>query len=208
MIVLHEAGLVGRVDCLRSVVAFAAPPNDDVLRDNPLGKIPTLVLDDGTALFDSRVICEYLDGLHDGVRLFPEERNARIRQLRWLALGDGLTDILLLWRIERLRGASANPVILASFDRKVRASLALLEAEAAQLSSLPFGIGHAAVICALGQLDFRFKGSGWVEAHSQLAEWYDRMKQRPSVRETEVQDDTPATDMSEDTAPALVFEVA
>src|SRR3546814_15919853 len=71
MITLHEAGLVERVELVRSVVAFAAAPNPEVLADNPLGKIPALILDDGTALFDSRVICEFLDGLHDRARLFP-----------------------------------------------------------------------------------------------------------------------------------------
>src|SRR3546814_8402436 len=103
MVRRRVAGLVGRVELVGSVGACAAAPNPGVLSDNPLGNIPALILDDGTALFDSRVICEYLDGLHDRARLFPAAGPERLRQLRWQALADGLTDILLLWRNERLR---------------------------------------------------------------------------------------------------------
>lgn len=85
-----------------------------MLKDNPLGKIPTLVLDDGTSLYDSRVIAEYLDGLHSGSKLFPAEPEMRFRQLRWLALADGMTDILLLWRNERMRPSGPHDVLLAS----------------------------------------------------------------------------------------------
>lgn len=206
MIVLHETGLTERVACVRSVVAYAAPPNPEVLADNPLGKIPALVLDDGTALFDSKVICEYLDGLHDGAKLFPAEPPARFRQLRWLALGDGLTDILLLWRNERLRGAGADPVILAAFEAKVRACFRVLEAEAAMLAETPFGIGQAAMACAFGQMDFRFRGSGWEAAHPRLAAWYGTIQARPSVAATAVRDDSaPGPGGLDDSASPFVF---
>lgn len=191
MIVLHETGLAGRVELVRSVVAFAAPPNPAVLADNPLGKIPALVLDDGTALFDSRVICEYLDGLHDGPKLFPAAGPERLRQLRWQALADGLTDILLLWRNERLRRDGPDPVLTAAFEAKVRACFAALEAEAAALGAAGFGIGQAAVVCALGQMEFRFQGSGWQAAHPALAAWHAAIQSRPSVAATAVRDDTP-----------------
>ncbi|MEQ8395840.1 glutathione S-transferase family protein [Thalassobaculum sp.] len=190
MIVLHEAGLVDRVECVRSVVAFAAPPNPDVLADNPLGKIPALVLDDGTTLFDSRVICEYLDSLDDGPKLFPTDPVERFRQLRWLALADGLTDILLLWRNERLRKGGGDVVILAAFETKVRACFADLEANAEMLASSRFGIGQAAVVCALGQMDFRFRDSRWEAAYPRLAAWYADIQTRPSIAATAVQDDT------------------
>lgn len=203
MIVLHETGLLDRVECVRSFVAFAAEPNPEVLEDNPLGKIPTLVLDDGTTLFDSRVICEYLDGLHDGTPLFPAAQPERFAQLRWLSLGDGLTEVLLLWRIERMRANGPEPVILAAFDTKVRASLAMLEREADTLTATPFGIGHAAIVCALGQLDFRFADSGWEQAHPRLAAWYAGILERPSVAATAVVDDAPAA--AKDMARPLVF---
>ena len=87
MVALHETGLTDRVECVRTQVAMDAP-NAELMRDNPLSKLPTLILEDGTALFDSRVICEYLDGMHDGVKLFPADPAARFQALRWQALGD------------------------------------------------------------------------------------------------------------------------
>lgn len=205
MIVLHETGLLDRIECIRSVVAFAAPPNPAVLADNPLGKIPALVLDDGTALFDSRVICEYLDDLHDGPKLLPADPKARFRQLRWLALADGLTDILLLWRNERMRSAGADPVIVAAFEAKVRACFAALESDAETLAGTAFGIGHAAVVCALGQMDFRFAGSGWEAAHPRLAGWYAEIQARPSVAATAVHDDGTAPASGDDSRSPFTF---
>ena len=191
MIVLHELGMVERVECVRSPVMMAGAANPDVLVDNPLGKIPTLVLDDGAALFDSRVICEYLDllaGDRSG-RLVPADDQGRIACLRWQAFGDGLTDILLLWRIEMARGEARNQVISDAFDAKVRASLARLEAEVPELGKSPFGLGHIAVACALGQLDFRFATSHWRAAHPQLSAWYDALSARPSFAATKAEDD-------------------
>ncbi len=192
MIVLHETKQLQRVTTVRSVVAFAAPPNEEVLRDNPLGKIPTLVLDDGTALFDSRVICEYLDGLHDGPKLIPAEGTERFRQLRWQVLGDGLTDILLLWRTEQMRPGGPSEVITAAFARKVRAVFALLDAEADDLAAT-FGIGQISIVCALGQIDFRFHESHWRDAFPRLAAWHRTVAARPAIAATTPQDDPSPT---------------
>jgi len=189
MIVLHEIGLVDRVQCVRSAVAMTAEPNPVVLADNPLGKIPTLVLDDGRVLFDSRVICEYLAAISPGARLIPADLDGRIECLRWQAFSDGLIDILLLWRIEMARGANASAVISDAFDTKVRAALARLEQEAPTLAARDFGLGHVALACALGQLDFRFAGCGWEAKHPQLAAWNADMLARPSVAATAVKDD-------------------
>ena len=205
IIALHEAGMTDRVELVRSVVAFAAPPNPDVLADTPLGKIPALVLADGTVLFDSRVICEYLDGQRDGPRLFPAAPAERFRQLRWQALADGLTDILLLWRNERIRKAGTDPVLLAAFEAKVRACFATLEAEAPALAATGFGIGQAAVACALGQMEFRFQGSGWQAAHPALAAWHAAIQSRPSVAATAVRDDTPGGAVGDDSRSPFSF---
>lgn len=189
MIVLAETGQTAKVECLRSVVAYAAKPNEEVLKDNPLGKIPALVLDSGVTLFDSRVICEYLDGLHDGRPLLPPNGPARLRQLRWQALGDGMTDMLILWRNEQIRPEGPHPVITAAFDRKLRASMAALDTEAAALSSEEFGFGQIAIICAIGQLDFRFLNNRWKEAYPALAAWHDECLTRASVADTVPEDD-------------------
>ena len=102
MIVAHERELIDRVDCVRTVAAMTTP-HAELMRDNPLSKIPTLVLDDGTALYDSPVICEYLDALDDKPQLFPLDRKPRMLALRRQALGDGFLDLLVLARNERLR---------------------------------------------------------------------------------------------------------
>jgi glutathione S-transferase len=207
MIVLHETGLVDRVECVRTVVAMSVPPNAALLPDNPIAKIPTLVLDDGRALFDSRVIVEYLDGLHAGPKLFPEDRERRIRQLWWMAFADGLTDVLLLWRQERIRPkGKQHPGILAAFETKVRHAFARLEMEVRDLAAEPFGIGHISLVCTLGQMDLRFQGSNWRKTNPHLAAWYEDMRKRPSVAATEVTDDgTGVPDVPWAAGPALVF---
>src|SRR5882724_3110912 len=112
MIVANELGLVDRLTCVRTVAA-TTKPHAELMQDNPLSKIPTLVLDDGTVLYDSRVICEYLDGLHSGRKLFPADPKARMVALRRQALGDGALDFLLLLRNERERAHQSQPHIAA-----------------------------------------------------------------------------------------------
>src|SRR5206468_8754767 len=93
MIVAHELGLADRLEIVRTVVGGTAP-HLELMRENPLGKVPTLLLQNGTIIYDSPVICEYLDMLHDGPKLFPDWPG-RLVALRRLALGDGMLDIAL-----------------------------------------------------------------------------------------------------------------
>ena len=102
MIVAHERGLVERITCVRTVAAMTKP-HAELMRDNPLSKIPTLVRDDGVVIYDSPVICEYLDGLDGAPKLFPAGGEARLVALRRQALGDGFLDLLVLARNERER---------------------------------------------------------------------------------------------------------
>jgi glutathione S-transferase len=165
-------------------------PNAAVMRDNPLGKLPTLVLDDGRVLFDSVVICEYLDSLHQGAPLFPKSGEPRWQALRWHALGDGLLDMLVLWRNEREREPQQRlPDLMQAFELKTNAALARLDAEAEALDAAAFAIGHIALVCALGYLDFRFAGFDWRAAHPRVAAWFGRQSQRPSVQLTAPVDD-------------------
>jgi glutathione S-transferase len=188
LIVAHEVGLAARLQCVRTVVA-TTKPHAELMKDNPLSKIPTLVLDDGVILYDSRVICEYLDCLHDGPRLFPAEPEARFTALRRQALGDGFLDFLLLWRNERER-AHPSDAHLASYAVKRQATLAALEREAPALAASTFSIGHIAIGCALSYLDFRFAGEDWRGGHPALARWHAAFAARPSVRATEPIDDS------------------
>jgi glutathione S-transferase len=204
-IVLEECGLTRAVERMRSVAVFAAPPNPEILRDNPLGKIPVLITEEGAKLYDSRVICEYLILRAGRDALLPAEPEARIRHLRWQALADGLTDILLLWRTERGRGDRADPVILDAFETKTRAALAVLEEESAELAATPFGLGHVAVVCCLGQLDFRYAGCGWRAALPGLAAWEEEVRARPSVAATAIVDDGGGPAGADDGTPPFTY---
>jgi glutathione S-transferase len=165
-------------------------PHPELMIDNPLSKIPTLVLDDGAALYDSAVICEYFDGLHGGTKLFPGSPRERMTALRRQALGDGWLDALVLWRGELMRPtAQQSQPYLASFAVRNDATLAALEREAPALESSAFSIGHIALGCALGYLDFRFADRRWRSDHPKLASWHANVAARPSFRATEPVDD-------------------
>jgi len=183
MIAAHETGLAEQIALERTVVAITAP-NALLLADNPLSKIPTLILDDGTPLYDSLVICEYLDSLHKGRKLFPPPgQKARWTALRRHALGNGLLDLLILWRYERQREAPAQDY-LDAFAVKGKAALAALEDDASALAAAPFAIGHIAIGCALSYADFRFPDLAWRARHEKLAEWHATFSQRESARLT------------------------
>jgi glutathione S-transferase len=187
MIVVHERGLIDRVTCLRTVAA-TAKPHAELTKDNPLSKIPTLVLDDGTVIYDSPVICEYLDALDGGPKLFPAEARARLVALRRQALGDGFLDMMVLLRDERMR---ANPSAMHQASTAVRKAAVLqsLEQEADALGVAPFGIGHIAIGCVLSYLDFRYADENWRQDHPRIATWHKTFAARPSVRATLPVDD-------------------
>ncbi len=177
-----ETGLMGGIE-LAKVMITPTSPDADLCADNPIGKIPTLVLDDGSALYDSRVICEYLDGLHAGAHLFPDNDDARWTAVRRQALADGILDSAVntryesFLRPEELRWADWVDNQMA----KIRRSLDVLEGE-------PMGdgvdIGTISVACALGYLDFRYSDEGWRDSRPKLAAWFEKFAQRPSMSET------------------------
>src|SRR5579864_2446354 len=152
MVVAHELGLADRLEIVRTVVG-GTTPHLELMRENPLGKIPTLVLADGTIIYDSPVICEYLDTLHDGPKLFPSWPE-RLTALRRLALGDGMLDIALAWLGERFRPeARQSEPHMTLWRTKLRTCVDALEHE--DLDG-PLTIGHIAIGIALSYLDFRF----------------------------------------------------
>lgn len=160
--------------------------NPSLTTDNPLGKIPTLVLDNGSTLFDSRVICEYLDTLHEKQRLFPESGDVRWRALRIQALADGMLDALVLARYEMaLRPQEVRwPAWIEGQMGKIWRGADALEAEAGKFGDT-VDIGAIAVGCALGQIDFRFGDEGWRDTRPKLAEWWTRFSDRPSMKATQ-----------------------
>ncbi|MBL0950452.1 MAG: glutathione S-transferase family protein, partial [Pseudomonas sp.] len=149
---------------------------------NPLGKIPGLLTDAGEALYDSRVICEYLDTLHQGPKLLPGGF-ARWQVLRLAALADGLMDAALLARYERAaRPAELQwPAWLEGQLGKVQRALTELERQVGQLQG-PLDLAQIGVACALGYLDFRFADLDWRAAHPGLAAFQQTFAQRASMQ--------------------------
>ena len=182
LVLAHETGLIDR---LAVIVAGASPtgPSAEVAAHNPLGKIPALVLEDGTALYDSRVICEYLDGLSAGARLFPEGA-ARWDALTRQALADGLLDAALLTRYERvLRPEERRWDAWDSGQTgKIRSALDRFETLVAGGPALD--IGTVATACALGYLDLRFPDLAWRGDRPALAAWFAEFERRPSMAAT------------------------
>lgn len=180
MVVAHELSLTDRIETVRTVVG-GTTPHRDLMRQNPLGKIPTLVLDDGTVLFDSPVICEYLDTLHDGPKLFPAWPE-RLTALRRLALGDGMLDIALALLSERFRALERQSVPhIELWATKIHCCVDALELEADALVTNRLTIGHIAIGIALSYLDFRFGDLRWRDGHKRLAAWHADFVARPSM---------------------------
>jgi len=153
----------------------------ELLADNPLSKVPCLVTEDGLALFDSPVICEYLDSIGHA-NLFPVAGPARWRALRMQALGDGIMDAAVAHRMDQGRPAEAARTAL--MERQIATilrGLAVLEAET--LAS-HLDIGTITVACALGYLDLRFPGMAWREGRPKITAWFAAMEQRPEISQT------------------------
>lgn len=186
MVVAIETGLESRIERVPTTVA-PIQPNENLAHQNPLMKLPTLLTDGGQALFDSRVICEYLDTLHGGPKLFPPAGMARWVALRQQALGDGILDAAVLNRYETVTRPTELrwPEWSAGQLRKIRNGLAALDGNAGEgWLGGPLTIGLIAVGCALGYLDFRYPSEGWRARHAGLAKWYAAFAQRKSMQAT------------------------
>ena len=184
LVVAHEAGLADRIE-IATVALSPVAANADLNRENPLGKIPALVLDDGSTLFDSRVVCEYLDTLHGGPRLFPAPGPDRWTALRRQALADGLLDAAILCRYEAaLRPAERRWADWVDAQRgKFRRAIDALEGEAAGFGET-VDVGTIAAACALDYLDFRSLDDGWGDSRPRLSAWLERFVRRPSMQAT------------------------
>jgi glutathione S-transferase len=182
LVIAIETGLADRIE---KIAAPGSPlkPNREGPAAAPLAKIPALLTDDGQLLYDSPVICEYLDSLHGGARFFPAGA-ARWTALQRQALADGILDAAITVRYE----TTLRPKELQWADwcdaqtGKWRAALDALEQDRLDDG---FDIGHVTIACALGYLDFRFQSEGWRAARPRLAAWYAATAQRPSLKQTE-----------------------
>lgn len=166
------ADLLGLSERIEIGAADATDPADSLRRQNPLGKIPTLILEDGSALYDSRVIAEYLDHLAGGGRMIPADPSARFTALRLQALGDGVNDAALLIRYEIFSRPEALRYGEAIAHQQGKIDRALDALEAAPPAG-PVDIGHISIACALGYLDLRFAGE-WREKHPRVVAWLEK----------------------------------
>ena len=166
------AKLLGLFDRLQIEAANTNDPADSLHQQNPLGKIPALILEDGSVLFDSRVIAEYLDNRAGGGILFPRN-SARWPVLTLAALADGIMDASLLLRYERTTRPEAmwSAPWIVTQQSKIDRALTSLETAPPALTTPPH-IGQIGVACALGYLDLRFEGR-WRTAHPKLVTWLD-----------------------------------
>ncbi len=179
-VVAIEKGLADRIELLTTA---PRDPATGLHERNPGARVPTLELDDGTILFDSPVICEYLDSLGGSPALFPPAGPARWTALVQQALGDGIMDYAVPLRHETMRTDSEQS---AEFMGRARAAIhrSLDHLEQAVGSFADWDIGTIAIACALGYLDFRFGDDPWREGHPKLATWFEAVGQRPSMAET------------------------
>lgn len=160
-----------------------------IQQSNPLGKVPCLLMDDGGAMFDSRVIVEYLDTLTPVGKLLPPNGRERAEIKCWEALADGLLDAAVLVRLEKTQRPTKqqSPEWIKRQWSKVEASL---KAMAEGLGEKPFCVGNhysladVAVGCALGWLDFRFPDLAWREEYPELVRLFDKVSERQSFRDT------------------------
>lgn len=185
MVSAHLLGLADRIEWLDSA-AHPIERDTRIAAHNPMAKVPTLILADGCALYDSRVICEYLDSLVPAYGLFPKTEPVKWRALTRQALGDGLLDAALLARYER----SARPAD-KQWDAwrdsqlvKVGACLDVIEQQAESLATRGLTIGEVTLACGLGYLDFRFADLGWRTTHPKAAHWNSQVQALPALQVT------------------------
>lgn len=174
-----EKGIDDRIE---AVIASPLVEPDKVIPANPLGKIPVLLTDSG-ALYDSPVICEYLDGLAGDPRL-PASGEARWDILRVQALADGIMDAAFSLVMERLRPeAQRSPEWSGRWEGAIRRACAEADRDFPKLPGI-FDLGQIAMAAALGYLAFRLPDIGWQEQCPTLARWWEEARQRPSVTAT------------------------
>jgi glutathione S-transferase len=191
MVTAHEKGLADAFDRTRTLVStfFIAP--DELVADNGLGKIPTLILPDGTAIHDSRVICQYFDDNGTrGPRLYPASGIEKYVALSDESLGVGLTDQMIMLVVERNREPQfRSEELKQTLIAKCQATMAGMTKRLPALRARPFDIGHLSIGCGIAYADFRGQELGWRKREPLLARWYDELCERPSFAITKFVDE-------------------
>lgn len=180
-VVALETGQDREIELIKTVTA---DPACDIGKDNPLNKVPALILEDGSSLYDSHVICEFLDSRHTGEKIFPINGPARWTALRREALASGMADAGVLRMGETRRPANEqSPAWIARQKLKMEQGLDALELEAPTFAPT-LDIGLLTIAIALDYFDFRFGAEDWREKHPHLAKWHAVISLRPSLKTT------------------------
>jgi glutathione S-transferase len=188
LILVHERNLSHHIETVQTDVGthvpLSTPTHDQLATANPLMKVPTLVTDEFGVLVDSRVICEYLDHLHGGERVFPADPALRWSALCQQALADGMTEAALLLRFEDARPAALNwSDWRVAQTRRIVQGLDALENMAGQFDG-PLTIGQISIAATLGYLDFRFQQLNWRQKRPRLDSWFAAFAARRSMQAT------------------------
>lgn len=181
-----EAGLQDKIE---HVATDPWSPETDLRKTNPLSKVPCLITDDGTSLYDSPVICEYLDSLNTGPKMFPEDPSIRFKTLALAAAADGMTDAGILHLVESVR--RPQELKWEWWDERqqetMRTAMAVLNDAAPNMATTdgPITIAEITAGSGLGWVDLRFKDMNWRADNPALADWFKKISERPSFKETE-----------------------
>lgn len=188
LVFAHEAGLADRIEVVHQETS-PTRRNEHVFAENPLGKVPVLLRPGLPPVFDSDVICAYLDTLHEGRRLIPPEGEARWQALRVQAVSQGLADagIAIRWETVRRPEALRYPPLRDGYIEKLISSYDWLERELDVAS--PIHVGHIALATALGWLEFRGL-PGFREKRPRLSAWFEMFNARPSMKATPLSGET------------------
>lgn len=189
-VLIHEMNLESLVECVDFGLVSPVSLNEDVLKCNPLGMIPTLILDNEESLYDSAVICEYLDVMGKG-GFFPNEFEERFPALKLQALADGMLDAAVALRYElAMRPIELHwPEWIDHQTQRIKRAVSEFENQLPLFSDHPT-IGEVTVACALGYLDFRYSELNWREEHVDLDNWFAKFSQRTSMINTIPEDGT------------------
>ncbi len=176
VVLAKELGIESKIELQRTNTS-----DPDLATQNPLGKVPSLLLDDGSSLYDSPVICAYIDTAN---KFHPMSGPSRWTAQRRQALADGIMDAGVLGRGEMLRpDGEKSEKFIAAQKAKLNNAMNALEKEADSFGEA-IDIGLIAVAAALGYMDFRYAAESWRSTRPKLARWYDRFAQRPSMQTT------------------------
>ncbi|HWX67695.1 MAG TPA: glutathione S-transferase family protein [Rhodanobacter sp.] len=188
LVAAHELGLAGLVEVIHHETS-PTRRNAEVFALNPLGKVPVLLCDDGVVLFDSNVICDYLDNLHGRPTLIPADPKRRYRALQWQALAQGMADagIAVRWEVERRPESLRWPTMRDGQLQKVIAACDFLEQE--MVANDAIDIGAIALATTLSWIEFR-DVYAFRTGRPRLSSWYDGFCARPSMRATTLSGDT------------------